>query len=245
MTKKDDPVNTIAPLHNVALFSELVQRVLNRTPGLPGMAAFYGPSGYGKTFAATYAANKHRAYHVQVKSVWTKKALCMAILDEMGIEPKGTIPEMVDKIGEELSLSTRPLIIDEADFLVAKKMIEVIRDIYESSFGTIILIGEEGLPHKLRPWERVHGRMLDWGAAQPGTLDDTKHLASRIYCPDIEIGADLLKALHGASGGSVRRICVNLDRVREAASMAGLKKIGLAEWKGQFFTGNPPARRAA
>lgn len=57
---------------------------------------------------------------------------------------------MMDQIGEELSLSQRPLIIDEADFLVQKRMIEVVRDIYESSQATIILIGEEAMPVKLQ-----------------------------------------------------------------------------------------------
>lgn len=236
------PVNTIAPLRNVMLLAELIERVMNRPSGLPGMATFHGFSGYGKSFAAMYAANKHRAYHVQVKSVWTRKKMCTAILAEMGIQPASTIPDMVDQIGQQLSLSQRPLIIDEADFLVAKSMIEVVRDIYESSQSTIVLIGEEQLPQKLKVWERVHGRMLDWVAAEPGTLGDTKHLA-RLYCRGIEVADDLLIALHDASAGSIRRICVNLDRVREAAQTAGLRQIDQSGFGGDFFTGNPPPRR--
>ncbi|MEO0034386.1 MAG: hypothetical protein RLZZ501_409 [Pseudomonadota bacterium] len=243
MTIDIPSVNTIAPLRNVMLLAELVERVMTRPAGLPGMATFHGFSGYGKSFAAMYAANKHRAYHVQVKSVWTRKKLCLAILAEMGVRPGPTIPDMVDQIGQELSLSQRPLLIDEADFLVAKGLIEVVRDIYESSQSTIILIGEEQLPQKLKVWERVHGRMLDWVAAQPGSLADTRHLA-KLYCRGIEVADDLLAALHEASGGSVRRICVNLDRVREAAQTAGLARIDRSQFAGPFFTGNPPSRRA-
>lgn len=242
----NSPISTIAMLRNVQLFTELVDRVAKRSAGLPGMACFYGPSGFGKSFAAIYAANKHRAYHVQVKSVWTRKKLCQAILNEMGIIPGPTIPDMVDQIGLQLSQSMRPLIVDEADFLLTKSLIEVIRDIYESSQATILLIGEEQLPHKLKRWERVHGRMLDWVAAQPASMTDAKHL-SRLYCRQVEVADGLLSAIHGASGGSVRRICVNLDRVREAAETAGLAKIGRDEFKGELFTGNPPAsiRRVA
>lgn len=245
MTIDVSPVNTVAPLRNVALLADLVERVSNRPLGLPGMGCFYGPSGYGKTFAAIYAANKHRAFHVQVKSVWTRKKLALSILLEMGVQPAATIPDMVDQIGQELSLSRRPLIIDEADFLVSKGMIEVVRDIYESSQGTVILIGEEQLPQKLKVWERVHGRMLDWVGAQPGTQADAKHLA-RLYCPGILVADDLMVALHDASAGSVRRICVNLDRVREKAEAADLAEIDLSAWgqlAGEFFTGNPPPRR--
>ncbi len=243
MSQESPIVNSIAPLRNVSLFLELTVRVMNRTAGLPGLATFHGFSGLGKSFAAIYAANKFRAYHVQVKSVWTRKKLCQAILLEMGVQPAPTIADMMDQIGQELSLSSRPLIIDEADFLVAKGMIEVVRDIYESSQAAIILIGEENLPSSLKRWERVHGRMLDWVAAQPASLGDAKHLA-KIYCRGIEIAEDLLTALHAASGGSVRRICVNLDRVREAATLHGVDKMTAAQFGGGFFTGHPPARRA-
>ena len=247
MPRDDSPLpinSTIAPLRNVAAFAELVDRLMNRSPGLPGMACFYGFSGFGKTFAAIYAANKHRAYHVQVKSVWTRKKLCQSILQEMGILPASSISDMMDQIGQQLSLSGRPLIIDEADFLVAKGMIEVVRDIYESSQAAIILVGEEGLPASLKRWERVHGRMLDWVQALAALMADTRHLAY-LHCRGIEIADDLLTALHEASAGSVRRICVNIDRVREAAETAGLNRISRAEFTAPFFTGNPPASRRA
>lgn len=247
MTHEPTSVNTIAPLANVSAMIELIQRVQNRSAGLPGMATFHGPSGYGKTFAAIYAANKARAYHVQVKSVWTKKKLCQSILQDMGIQPASTVSDMMDQIGEQLSLSRRPLIIDEADFLVAKGMIEVVRDIHESSHAAIILIGEEGLPDKLKRWERVHGRMLDWVAAQPASVADAKHLA-RVYAKDVQIADDLITALHAASAGSVRRICVNLDRVREHAQTSPLPPntpVTLAAFGRDFFTGAAPAARRA
>lgn len=238
------PVNSIAPLRNVVLLAELIDRVQRRADGLPGMATFHGYSGFGKSYAAIYAANKARAFHVQVKSVWTRRKLCTSILKEMGVTPAGTISDMVEQIGQELTLSRRPLIIDEADFLVAKGMIEIVRDLYESSFGTIILIGEELLPEKLKPWERVHGRMNDWVAAEPATMADTKHLA-KLYARGVELADDLLIAIHEASGASVRRIAVNMDRVREFATLNGLAKVDAAGYPGSFFTGAPPHRRAA
>ncbi|MBF0251151.1 MAG: ATP-binding protein, partial [Alphaproteobacteria bacterium] len=146
MTQDTENVNSIAPLKNVTLMNALVERVMNRSPGLPGMATFHGFSGYGKTSAATYVATKYRCYHIQVKSVWTQKHLCEMTLLALGIQPARTIPKMVDQIGSELALSGRPLLVDEADFLVQKRMIEVVRDIYESSAAAIILIGEEHLP---------------------------------------------------------------------------------------------------
>ncbi|HEY3918831.1 MAG TPA: ATP-binding protein [Stellaceae bacterium] len=241
---KEETVSTIAPLRNVTRFCELLDRVMKRSYGLPGMACFYGPSGFSKTTSAIWARNKHRAYHVQVKSAWSRKKLCTALCTELGIEPAVTIADMVDDIGKELALSRRPLIVDEADYLVSKSMIELIRDIYESSLATVILIGEEQLPQKLKKFERIHGRMLDWVQAEAASITDAKHLA-RLYCRGIEIGDDLIEALLLASAGSARRICVNLDRVREAAETADKRKIGRADFAGEFFTGQPPMRRAA
>jgi DNA transposition AAA+ family ATPase len=207
------------------------------------MATFYGPSGYGKTTAAIYAANKFRAYQVQVKSAWTAKKLCTSILQDLGFAPARTIADMVDQISEEIARSGRPLIIDEADHLVSRGMIEIVRDIYESSGAPVILIGEELLPQKLQQWERVHGRMLDWVGAQPGDIADVSHLA-RIYCAGVELDDELRQHLLKVSNASIRRICINLDRVREFALTKDLKRVSLRDWgKADFFSGHAPAPR--
>lgn len=149
-------IPSIAPLRNVAALHTLVERLINRGAetgaDLPGMATFYGPSGDGKSTAGIYVRNRFDAVLVQCKSTWTKASLCRAILTEMGLPPTGTIDAMAERITEALAISDRCLIVDEADFLVQRRMIEVLRDIYEGSKAPVILIGEEGMPQKLRAW---------------------------------------------------------------------------------------------
>lgn len=237
------PVSTIlttAPLRNVAAFSSLMERVQNRGANLPGMVAFYGRSGLGKSMSAAYAANKHKAYYIQVKSVWTRKRLCQAILQQMGITPAKTVSELVDQIGEQLAKSRRPLIVDEADFLVQRGMIEIVRDLYESSFAAVVLIGEKNLPNTLKRWERVHNRILDWTAAQPCDEADTRQLAA-IYCPGVTVADDLLKKVRDAVNGCTRRICVNLDHIREYALGKSLPEIDASTYCGRIDTGSPAA----
>lgn len=241
----DEPViyNSVAPLRNVQAMSQLLDRVQKRDRDLPGMACFYGPSGFGKTTAAAWNANRMRAYWVQVKSAWTTKKLCTSILEDVGIVPRRTIADQVDQISDELAKSGRPLLIDEADYLVSRSMIEIVRDIYESSKATIVLIGEEALPQKLQRWERVHGRMLEWVAAQPADLPEVGILAG-IRCKGIALEEDLQQLILTASNASVRRICVNLDRVRERARTRGLRRMSAADWgKADFYTGAAPAPR--
>lgn len=245
MTDKPGLYNSVAPLRNVSNLVALVERVQNRAHGLPGMACFYGFSGFGKTTAATYAANHFQAYCVQVKSCWTSRKLCQAILTDLGLKPARTVPDMVDQVAEQLARTGRPLLIDDAQYLVARRMVEVLRDIYESSGAAIILIGEEQLPQELQRWESVHGRMMDWVAALPGEVRDVAMLA-RIYAPGIEITSDLAAEIHRTTAGSIRRICSCLDKVAEVARVQGLASMSRADWGTRAFpTGQAPAPRRA
>ena len=243
--RSDQMLATIAPLTNVSLCSKALLRAVDRPSHLPGFVCFYGPSGWGKSTAAAYAANTQDAYYIQCLSSWTRKAVLTAILREMGITPAKTLYEMVEQVCRQLAQSMKPLIIDELDHLVTKGAVELIRDIYEGSGAAILLIGEERLPEKLKRWERFHGRVLDWVPAQPSDFDDCRHLA-RLYCREVEIKEDLLVAIHKVCKGSARRIIVNLELVQVEAGNMGMASIDLAEWgQRKFFTGDAPARRIA
>jgi DNA transposition AAA+ family ATPase len=210
---------------------------------LPGIVAFYGHSGWGKTTSAAYAANKTRAFHVAVKESWTRKAFVTNILIEMAIEPAKTVYAMVDQVAENLMLYQRPLIIDEFDHVVNRGMVELVRDIYESSSAPILIIGEERLETKLRKFERFHNRILEWVPAQPASIDDAKALA-KLYCRDAKLADDLIKNILALTRGCVRRICVNLENVRAAALRNNWDVVDLDLWGNrEIYTGHAAARR--
>lgn len=235
MTETKQLYNSVAPLRNVSALVGLIERVNNRAPGLPGLAVFHGPSGFGKTTAAVYAANKFDTYQVQVKSCWTGKKFCEAILSEIGIEPAKTIANMVDQIARELTLSDRPLLIDDAQELTTKaSMIKLVKDIYESCGTTIVLIGEELLPQQLSRWENIHGRVLAWVPAEPACLDDVAHLG-QIYAPGLSLDPAFRERLLKNSHHSIRRVCTNLEAVREFARQKGLDEVNLDNWGKQMF----------
>ena len=234
-----------AAIHNVALCVSAIEQATNRRSSLPGLVCFYGGSGLGKSFAASYACTHYRAYYIQCKSTWTKKAFLQAILKEMGIIPAKTINEMNDQICEELMLSGRPLIIDEADYLADKERIFMVMDIYEGSHAAILLIGEEQLPHKLAQWEKIDNRVLQYVPAQPASARDVQ-LLTAVYCPGIELEPALLEDMLKSTKGIVRRICVNLDRLKSYAAKMDLQTITTENWDKQaWFTGKPPKRRTA
>ncbi|WP_439861594.1 AAA family ATPase [Pseudomonas sp. MBLB4136] len=238
-------VTKIVPLTNVGLLASAIERAMMRPQGLPGLVVKYGPSGLGKSVAAAWAANQHRAYYVECRDTWSKKAFLLAILREMGIAPQRTLSEMVDQVAEQLSRSGRPLLIDDVQYLLDKAVANILTDIYNASQGTIVLIGEERVPASLAKLERLHNRVLEWVPAQPATLDDLRNLASASY-PKLHIADDLLDNLRHQVRGCLRRVAVNLYRVHSEAQALCLDSIDLAQWgKRGWFTGEAPARRVA
>jgi hypothetical protein len=233
-----------AQIHNLELVRTAAERLTGRTAGLPGLAALYGPAGYGKTTAALAVANETRAYFVQMRSAWTRKTLLEKILMEMSIKPLGTIPQMLDQVCTQLAASGRMLIIDEFDYCVrSDSMVELVRDIHEGGGAApILLLGEEMLPQKLKKWERFHSRVLSWIPAQPVSVADAAALAP-IYCPDVRVSGDLLEHLVRIAVGSVRRVSVNLAAIAEAAAVEGWSVVDRGMWGDRpLYTGEAPRR---
>lgn len=245
MTEAVHVNGTIAPLRNISLFAELMERLVNTPDHLTPLGVFYGFSGYGKTKSATYGANKHRALYLEVGASWTLKKFCQAALQELGIKGGNTIPDMVELIIEALSKETRPMIIDEFDHVCAwgEKSVNVVREILDKSGAPIVLIGEELLPNRLKRWERFDNRVRSWVAAQPADGNDAVHLA-RLYSRNVQIAPALLMDMAEQAGGVVRRICHGIEVVREFASVNGLSEVSMGDWGNQpYWQSRPTARR--
>lgn len=232
-----------AQIHNLDLVRTAVERLVGRANGLPGFAVLYGPAGYAKTTSLVAAANSTRAYYVQMRSAWGRKTLLEKILIEMGMRQAGTVPQMLDAICAQLAASRRPLMIDEFDHCTrSDALVELVRDIYEGSQSPIIIAGEDLLPQKLKRWERFHSRVLSWVSAQPVSLADARLLAP-IYARDVTAADDLLDHLVKLSGGSVRRVSVNLSVIAERAAVEGWERVDLSLWGDTpLYTGEAPRR---
>lgn len=241
MQDKTLKVNNIASLQNIGVITYAIEKVMNRPDYLPGLIVVRGPSGYGKTFAASYAAIKYGAYYVSAKSTWTKKTFLQSILDEMSIPAEKTVGAMMNQVCYQLSVSNRPLIIDEFDYCAeSKALTDMTRDIYDGSQAAIILIGEERLPNKLEKIERFHNRILDWINAVPANFEDALKLRA-MYCQKVEIADDLLKKVWEISEGRVRRIVVNLAKIEDEMLSDGKSSVDLSSWgKRELITGNAP-----
>jgi DNA transposition AAA+ family ATPase len=248
MTKQATPVNGPVALKNVAEFMAMGRRLIDRAPHLPGIGVCSSPSGFGKTWASIFTGNKTNAVRVEVGDTWTRRTLLGNILKELGtpadqLRKRLSAADMAEMVIIALGNDpSRPLIVDEADKLVDKNMIETVRELHEHSGVPVILIGEERLPGKLLIHERVHNRVLHWMQAQPCDFEDVKTLAAA-FAPRLVITDELLEAIRTVSMGRARRIVVNIERLAEFCRNKSLTHIGVEKWRGEFYTGEPPAPR--
>ncbi|UGA45980.1 ATP-binding protein [Bradyrhizobium quebecense] len=220
--------------------------MIERSPHLPGFGVCHGPSGYGKTYASIFAQNRTKALRVEVGDSWTRRTLLRQILKECSetVKERWPISDLSDMAKSVLAEDPRrPLIVDEADKLVDKGMIEIVRELQEASGAPVILVGEEKLPAKLLTVERMHNRVLHWFPAQPCDLEDARALANA-FAPKVDIKDDLLEEIRARSGGRARRIVVNLDQAAELARNKSMKALDMKLWgAADFYTGEPPAPR--
>lgn len=234
---------TVAPLKNVAAAYAVAQKIIDRPAGVDGLGLFFGPSGYGKSKASTYIQNKTNAIYLEVFDFWTKRTFCEILLSELGIDrPRGTIATMMMQALRLLQDDpNRLMIIDEADKLVDKGMIELVRDIYKGARIPVLLVGEEQLPQKLARYERCENRVTAYGMANPSDLDDARALA-KIYHPRLMFGDDLLAEVVRQTRGVASRVVTSLAEIGQFARANGLAQVGHADYTGNYFTGQAPRR---
>lgn len=235
----------IAPLANIAVAERALTRALGRGTHQPGLVVMHGPSGYGKSMACAWVKARSRAYYLQLDDFCRSRKVLLKRMGKalgLNLNKSLTVDEMADAVMAQLEQSGRPLILDEADYLVTFNLVEAIRSLYEGSKAAILLVGEESLPQKLKAWERFHGRILDWFPAHPVSLGDARELAG-LYCPHATVADDLLERLVELAKGSVRRVSTNLETIQEEAIVSGWDTIDLATWGSRpIHTGEPPRR---
>ena len=232
----------IAPTSNIGLVHTIMEQLTARASGLPGIGTFYGRSGLGKSFGASYASHPagFNGIYVSCRSFETKKSLAEQVCKAIGITPKGNIPSIVDAIVEVLSIGARPLIVDEVDYIVDSRTLELIRDIHDASGAAILLIGEEHLPAKLKRHERFDNRVLIWQPAVSCSMADFDLLAKQ-YALEIHIATELKKRVLAETHGVTRRVVVNLENIKRWCDRKGTKEAP-DDCDVDLYTGRAPGR---
>jgi hypothetical protein len=240
-------MSQIAAIYNLELVRTAAERLKNRTAGLPGIAALYGPAGYGKTTAALAIANENRAYFVQMRSAWGRKALLEKVLIEMGAQPHGTIPQLLDQVCEQLATSNRMLMIDEFDYCVrGDSLVELVRDIYEGSQSTDACIARRG---------NAAAEAQEAGSASTAACCRGCRRSPSAWRTSKRPGADLLPPACAGRRGPARppgqarrrqrapRLRSTSTAIAETASCRGLGAASTCAYLGRAAASTPAMRR--
>lgn len=218
----------IAQTRNLRLLAEAGQALATRSPGLPGIGLVWGATGYGKTTAASWFRNASNAVYVRAYATWTPSAMLGAICRELDSVPQNRCSAMVDFIVEQLALRGRPLIVDEADYLLSsKKLLETLRDLHDVSTSPLIVIGMADFRRKVASREQFAGRIAQTVEFRAADLSDARVLADTVC--EVAIADDLLERLHRASQGSMRLLAKALEERERAAKRQGLTKVTLSD----------------
>lgn len=225
--------NRLAPVKNVAALQTAFESLLSRDPGVPGMGLVYGKTGYGKTTAVTWVMNRTGAIYVRAAATWTPSTMLGKIMAELGAEAlHGRSAQMVDYITTAMATAQRPLIVDEADYLLGNlKMLETLRDLHDISGLPVLLVGMDGIAKRLQHRQQLLGRVSQWVEFRPADLDDARVLAETVC--EVAVAEDLLAELHQVCHGSMRLMTVGLSRIEQAAKAASLRSMDAETWGGR------------
>lgn len=234
-------LSKIVPVKNVTRLNDAGETLRRRAANLPGMGLVHGETGYGKTTAVAWYTNRCGGIYVRATSVWTPSAMLRKIGEELRIRCSGSLQDMMDSIVDALSLSNRPLFIDEADYIVdSKRMTEAVRDLHDFTTVPVVLIGMGGIDQRLAGRKQFTGRVLRDVPFQPLDLADARLIADTLC--EIRVADDLLERLHRLVNGSTRLLVVGLARIEEHAKSMGTDELSSAGWgrADNFFTGDAP-----
>ena len=239
------PARTYAILKNMTNFMTAVDALIDRPAGTDAFGVMYGEPGLGKSYSTVYASKEVDAILIQVDESFTAKELLVAILTECGIDkPKGTIAALSKMATLQLGdQRRRPLIIDEADKLVDKGLIEYVRGLHDKAGVPVLLVGEEMLGQKLERVPRLHSRITQWIPAQPCDLADCRKLAS-VFVPNATVAEELLDHVRIECKGKARLVVNTLNKMSDWARNNGLSELGRTNYRGDIFTGKTPKREA-
>lgn len=243
--------NAIAPVKNIKRLAELGETLAGQTGQLPGIAVAHGDSGIGKSTGLTWlSTTKLNACYVRAMQVWSPSSMLYAIARELDVEPTRSLSATIELIVGELSRTNRPLIVDEADYVVDQaRLLNTLRDLHDLSTMPLILVGMADFVRKLRTrtdQRQFAGRVALDLEFKPLDLADVEILAKTLA--EVEISEDLLALLHEKSQGITRLVCVGLARIETFAKHGGIRKIGRTQWGDRalnLVTADVKPRRAA
>lgn len=225
----------LAKTKNVRKFLAVMNDLRIRPMGVEGMGILWGKPGEGKSTILAYATNIFNGIFIRAKRSWTMTSLLEAIIIELRGVPGRRRSQMEDWIEKRLMESgeDRIIFVDEADYLFSRNMasndmLDVLRDIYDSTGTPIILAGMENIARRIQEEGRFARRITSWVEFQGIDLDDARIVADTIC--EVGVADDLLAHMHRECKASIGNIVPALSRIENLGKTTGIETVDMAAW---------------
>ena len=225
----------LAKTKNVRKFLAVMNDLRVRPMGVEGMGILWGKPGEGKSTILAYATNIFNGIFIRAKRSWTMTSLLEAIIIELRGVPGRRRSQMEDWIEKRLmeAREDRIIFVDEADYLFSRNMasndmLDVLRDIYDSTGTPIILAGMENIARRIQEEGRFARRITSWVEFQGIDLDDARIVADTIC--EVGVADDLLAHMHRECKASIGNIVPALSRIENLGKTTGIETVDMAAW---------------
>jgi DNA transposition AAA+ family ATPase len=222
---------------DVTRFIQAVDDLLYRPESTEGMGVLWGPPGTGKTTALAYIVNIYDGIYIRAMTCSSITSilgdLCRAVGEERRLRKSDMVELIVNKLckGDNGAPppTPRPIFIDEADYLFRNfELVDILRDIYDTSGCPVIMVGMEDIARKIREHGRFARRITQWIEFKGLDLEDTAQVA--MECCEVEIAECLLQHLHRETAGNIGRVIIGLSKIEGYAKMNRKNRITAKEW---------------
>ena len=215
---------TFVETYSVLALRNAVSTAFEAGAGQPAMVMTYGEPGTGKTKAARALYAEHGGIYLRALESMTQNSFLQAICFEVdGTTPHGSARAKHAILGQ-LSDEPRPIFIDEADRLHVGRL-EDLRDIHDITGSPIVLIGEMGLPTKVRARERINDRIPAAFRVEFGAITVQDILVFSKAAADLVLTPEAATLVNTETKGNFRRVYNAVLSLESAAKAAGSSDI--------------------
>lgn len=214
---------------NVVNFVSLMNELQNLPPNIPKMALVYGDYGLGKSETIKWWTFKNDCVYVRATQGMSIRWLLSEIAEEIGEEPFWHSKETFELIENHLFNNPKTIIIDEVDYLIEKKTIEVLRDIHDRTDCPLVLVGMDQVDKKLSRFPHLVDRIYKKFKFETYDTNDIKKIFSELS--EIPITDDGLEYL-ATRTNQFRKIVKLVNRVEKLAKTNQIKELNEQNLRG-------------
>jgi DNA transposition AAA+ family ATPase len=205
---------------------EQVRRAVTIAQDEADIAVIIGEAGTGKTTALRqYANENYSTLLIDVDPSFSKVVLMNEIAHALGVEDKGGMNAVIDRVIEALKDRDAVLIIDEADYLSESSLELVRRVINDKACTGVVLVGLPTLEYKIRNLRNNLQQIISRVGVivKLGTLKkaDAEKIIAGVWA---DLPRETVEAFIKGAGGSTRTLVKLMCRAHQLMGINRLEK---------------------